>query len=89
MDKMLSVYMTYGGKTDTCSMFATVCPNLFEIYPIRVVYGRNNLNLVECSYTCRKFYGLVVRDFIISTCTIVAKRSLNLSGNRRPNSYID
>ena len=29
MDKMLSVYIKYGGKADTCSIFATVCPNHF------------------------------------------------------------
>ena len=27
MDKILSVYMKYGEKADTCSIFATVCPN--------------------------------------------------------------
>ena len=49
MDKRLSVCMKYGGKADTCSIFATVCPNHFEMCPIRVAYGGNNLNLVECS----------------------------------------
>ena len=39
MDKRLSVYMKNGGKADTCSIFATVCPNHFEMCPIRVVYG--------------------------------------------------
>ena len=39
MDKMLSVCMKYGKKADTCSNFATVCPNHFEMCPIRVVYG--------------------------------------------------
>ena len=39
MDKMVSVYMKYGEKADTCSIFATVYPNNFEICPIRVVYG--------------------------------------------------
>ena len=39
MDKMLSVYMKYGEKAVTCSIFATVCPNHFEMCPIRVVYG--------------------------------------------------
>ena len=48
MGKRLSVYMKYGEKADTCSIFATVCPN-FEMCLIRVVYGCNNLNLVECS----------------------------------------
>ena len=38
MDKRLSVYMKYGKKADTCSIFATVCRNHFEMYPIRVVY---------------------------------------------------
>ena len=40
MDKMLSVYMKYmyGETADSCSIFATVCPNHFEICPIRVVY---------------------------------------------------
>ena len=41
--------MKYGEKADTCSCFATVSPNHFEMCPIRVVYGLNNLNLVECS----------------------------------------
>ena len=41
--------MTYGKKADTRSIFATACPNHFEICPVRVVYGWNNLNLVECS----------------------------------------
>ena len=36
MDKMLSVYMKYGEKADTCSIFATVCANHFEICPIIV-----------------------------------------------------
>ena len=49
MDKRLSVYLKYGEKADTCSFFATVCPNHFEMCDIRIVYGRNNLNLVECS----------------------------------------
>ena len=31
MDKMLSVYMKLGEKADTCSIFATVCPNHFEM----------------------------------------------------------
>ena len=35
----LSVYMKYGEKADSCSIFATVCPNHFEMCPIRVVYG--------------------------------------------------
>ena len=39
MDKRLSVYMKYGEKADTCSIFANVCPNHFEMCPIRVVYG--------------------------------------------------
>ena len=39
MDKGLSVYMKYGKKADTCSIFATVCPNHSEMCPIRVVYG--------------------------------------------------
>ena len=39
MDKRLSVYMKYCEKADTCSIFATVCPNQFEMSPIRVVYG--------------------------------------------------
>ena len=38
MDKRLSVYMKYGEKADTFSIFATVCPNQFEMYPIGV-YG--------------------------------------------------
>ena len=29
MDKRLSVCMKKGGKEDTCSIFATVCPNRF------------------------------------------------------------
>ena len=74
MDKRLSVYMKHGEKADTCSVFATVCPNHFEMCPIRVVYGRNNSNLVECSRSLSKFCGLVGRDFIINTHTIVAKR---------------
>ena len=49
MDKRLSVYMKYGEKADTCSIFEIECPNGFEICPIRIVYGRNNLNIVECS----------------------------------------
>ena len=49
VDKRLSVYLKNGGKADTCSIFATVCPNHFEMCPITVVYGWNNLNLVECS----------------------------------------
>ena len=40
MDKWLSVYMKYG---------ETIYPNHFEMCPIRIVYGRNNSNLVECS----------------------------------------
>ena len=39
MDKRLSVYMKYGEKADTCSIFATVYPNRFEMCPISVVYG--------------------------------------------------
>ena len=39
MDKMLSVYMKYGEKADTRSIFATICPNNFEMCPIRVVDG--------------------------------------------------
>ena len=39
MDKRLSVNMEYGEKADTCSIFATICPNHFEMCPIRVVYG--------------------------------------------------
>ena len=31
MDKRLPVYMKYGEKADTCSFFATVCPNHFEM----------------------------------------------------------
>ena len=31
--------MKNGGKADTCSIFATVCPNHFEMCPVRVVYG--------------------------------------------------
>ena len=34
MDKRLSVYMKYGEKADTSSIFTTVCPNHFEICPI-------------------------------------------------------
>ena len=34
MDKRLSVYMKYGEKADICSIFATVCPNHFEMCPI-------------------------------------------------------
>ena len=49
MDKRLPIYMKYGEKADTCSSFATVYPNHFEMCPVRVVYGWNNLNLVECS----------------------------------------
>ena len=49
MDKRLYVYMKYGEKADTCSIFATICPNRFEMCLIRVVYGYNNLNLVEFS----------------------------------------
>ena len=49
MDKRLSTYMKYGENADTCSIFATVCPNHFEMRPIGVVYGSNNLNLMECS----------------------------------------
>ena len=33
MDKRL-----YGEKVDTCSIFATVCPNHSEMCPIRVVH---------------------------------------------------
>ena len=39
MDKRLAVYMKYGEKGDTCSIFTTVYPNHFEMSPIRVVYG--------------------------------------------------
>ena len=39
MDKRLSVYMKYDEKADTCSFFPTVCPNHFEMCPIRAVYG--------------------------------------------------
>ena len=39
MDKRLSVYVKDGEKADNCSILATVCPNLFEMCPIRVVYG--------------------------------------------------
>ena len=39
MDKQLSVNMKYGEKAKTCSIFATVCPNYFEMCPVRVVYG--------------------------------------------------
>ena len=39
MDKRLSVYMKYVEKADTCSFFATVFPNHFEMCPIRVEYG--------------------------------------------------
>ena len=39
MNKMLSVYMKYGEKADTCSICANVCPNHFEMCPIRVTYG--------------------------------------------------
>ena len=39
MDIRLSVYLKYDEKTDTCSNFAIVCPNYFEMCPIRVVYG--------------------------------------------------
>ena len=39
MDKRLSVYMKYGEKADNGSIFATVCPNNFEMCPVRVVYG--------------------------------------------------
>ena len=39
MDKRLSVYMKYGEKADTRSIFVTVCPNHFEMCSIRVVYG--------------------------------------------------
>ena len=39
MDKMLSVYIRYGEKADTCSIFATVPANHFEMCSIRVVYG--------------------------------------------------
>ena len=51
MHKRLSVYscLKYGEKADTCSIFATVCPNYFEMCPVRVVYGSNSLNRVECS----------------------------------------
>ena len=38
MDKMFSVYMEYGEKADTCSIFATVYPNHFEMCPSRVVW---------------------------------------------------
>ena len=36
MNKRLSVYMKYGEKADTCSIFAPVCCNHFEMCPIRV-----------------------------------------------------
>ena len=39
MDKRLSVFMKYGEKADTCSIFSTVCPNHLEMCPVRVVYG--------------------------------------------------
>ena len=39
MNKRLSVYMKNGGKADACSIFATVCPNHFEMCSIRVVCG--------------------------------------------------
>ena len=39
MDKRLYVYMKYGEKADTCSIFATDCPNHFEMCPVGVVYG--------------------------------------------------
>ena len=39
MDKMLSVYMKYGDKAVTGSFFATICPNHFEMCPVKVVYG--------------------------------------------------
>ena len=42
MDKSRSVYMKYSEKADTYSIFATACPNHFEMGPIRVVYGLNN-----------------------------------------------
>ena len=32
------------------NFFAAVCPNHFEMCSVRVVYDRNNLNLVECSH---------------------------------------
>ena len=31
MDKRLSVYTKYSEKADTCSIFATVCPNHFHV----------------------------------------------------------
>ena len=38
MDNRLSVYMKYGEKADTSSIFVTDCPTHFEMCPIRVVY---------------------------------------------------
>ena len=37
MDKRLSVYIKYGEKADNCSTISTVCPNHFEMCPIRVI----------------------------------------------------
>ena len=39
VDQRVSVYMKCGEKADTCLIFATVCPNHFEMCQIRVVYG--------------------------------------------------
>ena len=76
MDKMWSVYMKYGETADTCSIFATVCPNHFEMCPIRVVYMVERiLTLWNVRVSLSKFCGLVGRDFIIYTCKIVSKRS--------------
>ena len=38
MQKSLSVYscLKYGEKADTCSIFATVCPNHFEICSVNL-----------------------------------------------------
>ena len=79
MDKRLSVYMKYGEKADTCSIFATVCPNHFEMCPIRVVYGRNNLNLVECSRILVEILrARVGRDFIIKTHLQLSRRGVKI-----------
>ena len=67
--------MKYGEKLDTCSIFATICPKHFEMYPIRVVYVEIIKTLWNVRVFFSKFCGLVGRDFIINTCTIVAKWS--------------
>ena len=75
MDKRLSVYMKYSEKAvlvQFLRLYVQIilkCVQL-EKYMVEIIQTLWNVRV-----SLSKFWGLVGRDFITNTCTIVAKRS--------------